>query len=62
MSRSPAKPLTSAIQTPPQEATTFTLLDGSSLTLVSDGESFTVNGDGPVVVPVAMPAAASGAT
>jgi alpha,alpha-trehalose phosphorylase len=45
-----------------QESTTFTLLDGSPLTLVSDGESFTVNGSGPVVVPVALPAAASGAT
>jgi hypothetical protein len=41
-----------------QEATTFTLLDGSPLTLVSDGESFTVNGSGPVVVPVALPTVA----
>jgi len=41
-----------------QEATTFTLLDGSPLALVSDGESFTVNGGEPVVVPVAVQAAA----
>ena len=41
-----------------QEATTFTLLDGSPLTLASDGESFTVSPDEPVVVPVVVPAAA----
>jgi alpha,alpha-trehalose phosphorylase len=42
-----------------QDATTFTLLDGSPLTLVSDGESFTVSADEPVVMPVAAQAAAT---
>ena len=40
------------------DATTYQLLDGAPLTLVSDGQSFTVAGDEPVVVPVVVEAAA----
>src|SRR3954452_1324854 len=41
-----------------QDVTTYTLLEGSPLTLVSDGVSFTVSAGEPVVVPVAAPVAA----
>ena len=37
------------------EATTYRLLDGEPLSLISDGESFTVSPDEPVVVPVVVP-------
>ena len=40
------------------DATSYQLLDGAPLTLVSDGQSFTVAGDEPVVVPVVVEAAA----
>lgn len=42
-----------------QDATTFTLLDGSPLTLVSDDSSFTVSADEPVVMPVVVEAEAA---
>ncbi|HEY1538076.1 MAG TPA: glycosyl hydrolase family 65 protein [Solirubrobacteraceae bacterium] len=38
------------------EATTFRLLDGEPLSLISDGEQFTVSVDAPVTVPVAVDA------
>jgi alpha,alpha-trehalose phosphorylase len=38
------------------DATTYRLLDGESLSLISDGEHFTVSTDAPVTVPVAVDA------
>jgi alpha,alpha-trehalose phosphorylase len=38
------------------DATTYRLLDGESLSLISDGEQFTVSTDAPVTVPVAVDA------
>ena len=45
-----------------RDATTFTLLDGEPLAMVSDGQAFTVAIDEPVTVPVVaddLPAAAA---
>ena len=38
------------------DATTYRLLDGAPLSLISDGEQFTVAMDAPVTVPVAVDA------
>ena len=38
-------------------ATTYRLLDGEPLTLISDGDHFTVSAAAPVTVPVAVDAA-----
>jgi hypothetical protein len=46
-----------------RDSTTFTLLDGAPLSMVSDGQAFTVAIDEPVTVPViaddGVPAAAA---
>ena len=36
-----------------EDATTYRLLDGAPLSLISDGEHFTVSQEAPVTVPVA---------
>jgi hypothetical protein len=39
-----------------RDSTTFTLLDGAPLSMVSDGQAFTVSIDEPVTVPVIVDA------